>query len=306
MYERVAGVIFGTAIGDAIGYQVEFQDVKPSAPEVDGMLTTPCLYSDDTQMMRAVFEGLIRAGEFHDVGKAATEVAEEFIAWLHSPENNRAPGNTCLAACRELDSGTHWTSSGVADSKGCGSVMRSMAYGVWFHNFTKDILASEWAALHGSMTHAHPAAIASTAAMAAAIHSLMNGRTPERAYGQAIEAAKIRHADTALMLGQVAGFVREERSPDEVLDQWRGWTGDEAICAAMYVFLRHPTDPRAAILEAANSPGDSDSIACMVGALVGAHVGLRPFPDEWKTGVEKSDELEVLTHRVLKATRLRA
>ena len=32
----------------------------------------------------------------------------KFIEWLNSPDNNRAPGNTCLNACYALDEGKPW------------------------------------------------------------------------------------------------------------------------------------------------------------------------------------------------------
>jgi ADP-ribosylglycohydrolase len=156
--QRIEGVIYGTAIGDAIGYQVEFERVMPSEPKVVGMNSSPCLYSDDTQMMRAVFEGLLRARTWNDVTKSGREVAEEFIAWSQSPENNRAPGNTCMAACRNLINGDTWVESGIKDSKGCGSAMRAMAYGVWFRDEPAWKLPAMWAAAHGGITHGHPAA----------------------------------------------------------------------------------------------------------------------------------------------------
>ena len=46
-----------------------------------------------------------------------------------------------------------------------------------------------------------------------------------------------------------------------------------------------------ALLEAANSVGDSDSIATLVGALVGARCGLRSLPTDWVGHVERSPEL---------------
>lgn len=48
-----------------------------------------------------------------------------------------------------------------------------------------------------------------------------------------------------------------------------GWIADEAVSAALYVFLRHPNDPQAALYEAVNTPGDSDSIATLAGAFSG-------------------------------------
>lgn len=56
-----------------------------------------------------------------------------------------------------------------------------------------------------------------------------------------------------------------------------GWAADEAVAAAVYVFLRHPDDLHAALVEAVNTPGDSDSIATLAGALVGARTGWQAF-----------------------------
>src|SRR5439155_17604489 len=69
------------------------------------------------------------------------------------------------------------------------------------------------------------------------------------------------------------------------------WAAHEAIAAAVYLFTRHPDDPRTAILEGANTPGDSDSIATLAGSLVGARAGLGALPAEWVRDVERSDEL---------------
>jgi ADP-ribosylglycohydrolase len=82
--------------------------------------------------------------------------------------------------------------------------------------------------------------------------------------------------------------------PDVTLDRLRGWAAHEAIAAALYVFVRHPSEPRAAILEGANTPGDSDSIASIAGALVGARCGLGALPAEWVRDVERSEELLAL------------
>ncbi len=60
------------------------------------------------------------------------------------------------------------------------------------------------------------------------------------------------------------------RSPDGFL---LGWAADEALAAAVYIFMRHPDNIQAALTEAVNTPGDSDSIATLVGALVGARIG---------------------------------
>lgn len=58
-----------------------------------------------------------------------------------------------------------------------------------------------------------------------------------------------------------------------------GWAADEALAAALYVFMRHPDNLHAALVEAVNTPGDSDSIATLAGALVGARVGSKQLAE---------------------------
>ncbi|MEO9256654.1 MAG: ADP-ribosylglycohydrolase family protein, partial [Tepidiformaceae bacterium] len=70
-----------------------------------------------------------------------------------------------------------------------------------------------------------------------------------------------------------------------------------AISAAMFVAARHENDLRGALLEGANGSGDSDSIATLAGALLGARLGLEALPADWVRDVERSDELLALAGR---------
>ena len=85
------------------------------------------------------------------------------------------------------------------------------------------------------------------------------------------------------------------------IDAARDGEAHEAIAAAAYVVARHPADPRAAILEAANTPGDSDSIATLAGALTGAQAGLERLPADWIDDVERGQELQALAARAADA-----
>ena len=52
----------------------------------------------------------------------------------------------------------------------------------------------------------------------------------------------------------------------------------ESVPAAFAVARRHPDDAWAACVEAASLGGDTDTMAAIAGAMVGAHVGLRGLP----------------------------
>ena len=54
-----------------------------------------------------------------------------------------------------------------------------------------------------------------------------------------------------------------------------------AEAVAIYAFLKHPDDYRAAIESVIRLGGDTDTVAAITGALVGARVGKAGIPKEW-------------------------
>ena len=90
---------------------------------------------------------------------------------------------------------------------------------------------------------------------------------------------------------EVLGTHDEEtdhRSTDGFL---RGWCADEAIASAVYLFARNKSNIQDAMSEAVNTPGDSDSIATLTGALIGAYSG-NVYEDENLNYLENKDLFE--------------
>ncbi|MET8466997.1 ADP-ribosylglycohydrolase family protein, partial [Micromonospora zamorensis] len=53
-------------------------------------------------------------------------------------------------------------------------------------------------------------------------------------------------------------------------------------------------DPVAALARGATTAGDSDSIAALAGAFVGAAVGMSAWPSGWADRIEYADQLATL------------
>ena len=68
----------------------------------------------------------------------------------------------------------------------------------------------------------------------------------------------------------------------------------ESVPAAFAVARRHPDDAWAACVEAASLGGDTDTMAAMAGAMVGAHAGLRGLPRDAVQLVRQVNRLEML------------
>ncbi len=54
-----------------------------------------------------------------------------------------------------------------------------------------------------------------------------------------------------------------------------------SLAVALQIWLRHYDDAQAAITEAVRCGGDTDTVAAIVGGMVGARVGRSGLPDAW-------------------------
>ncbi len=262
--------------------------------ERDGQRFAP--YTDDTQMAEIVLRSLVENGTAAASFEPAMEaMGAGFGEWSVNPQGgHRSPGNSCMAGAKQLSAGVLWREAGDLRAGGCGSVMRAYPFGLMFFDDLEK--AEHWAVEHSRMTHGQPWALAACAAMAVGMAHEMNGAKAEVTLAAMAEAAGRYDAETARMAEMALADARSGRDPVEVLGELKGWTAHEAIAAAMFVVARHPDDLRGALLEGANASGDSDSIATLAGALLGARHGVGAIPAEWVRDVERTTELRALAN----------
>ena len=296
-------VLFGLALGDALGYPTEFLTLTDIQERygATGIQAPPdpALYTDDTQMTLALTEGLLDAGLSADLDAQMSAIGKHFIAWAHSPENNRAPGRTCLNGVGRFASGIHWRESGIAHSKGCGSAMRVATIGYLYQH--DEAKLREVAHYSGTITHGHPAAIAASIAGAYLVKLALDD-VPVAQYLSKTMAFCDGISDefdrAMLRIGHVLGWGSETHALKHLGE---GWVGEEAIALALYCVLRYPDDYVSAVRRGANTNGDSDSIACIAGGIMGARLGIDAIPQAWRERCEKHDYLLDLSKRMAQA-----
>jgi len=298
--DNVKGLIFGLAIGDALGYPTEFMTLGRIKSDFgpDGITDypkLPALFTDDTQMSIAVAEALIKTGD-QDLETIMEAVKDECIKWRHSPENNRAPGNACLAGVSAMERGVHWTESGVADSKGCGSAMRVAPIGYFYQHDPEKL--KQVARASGICTHGHRTAVAASIGAAYLVKLALDGIEPDRMIPETLSftAGISREFDTAL--SKVSECLDWPNEEDALKHLGEGWIGEEAVALALYCFLKYPGDYTKTVLRGANTNGDSDSVACIAGGISGAYLGIDAIPDKWINNIEKMQYLHSLADRL--------
>ena len=78
----------------------------------------------------------------------------------------------------------------------------------------------------------------------------------------------------------------------------QGWVGDEAFVMALYVVIRHSSDLKACLRVSVNHSGDSDSVSCIAGSILGALNGIGVVPQEWIACLAEKDRMEHFLTRI--------
>ncbi len=302
---KFRGSLVGAAVGDALGMPTEYISDNELESNFGGRVASfqkasdyhPCShldagqYTDDTQQVILLAESLRDKSGFdiHDFGKRMGE-------WAHKcrtePGFNRYAGGTSISASMKLYEGVSPFETGVRRPT-CGSAMRIAPIGLFYH---KDMVALEQYAKDASaITHTHPAAIDSAVLISYMIASGINGVPVDEAV---FEASSLLRSDLLKNVNFViAGRDRNPKDVAAVIGSSE--SSYETVPMALHCFLHSPDDFEKTVIEAANlTPGDTDSIACIAGAISGAYNGLNNIPKRFKT-VEDYDDILKLADALL-------
>lgn len=325
---KASGVMFGLAYGDALGKPTEFltyekalQRFGPKGPRA--LRGEPALVTDDTQMTLAVADALLDVLPVGPWSAASLEapLRSRYLAWAKSPENNRAPGMTCLRAIGRLAEGGPWVTATEAGSKGCGANMRVAPIGL-VPGLT-DAGRAAAAQFQAALTHGHPTALAASDLTAFAVYWLAGGMPPgellDALRRRCVEQREIYHItwlgelwerrlapdpnkfiargwDECLAALNVVADALGPADPaaafDPCLATGAGWIAEEALATALFCFLLWTDSPVDMLGRAAATSGDSDSIASIAGAFAGAAFGFEAWPAAWADQIEYREQLD--------------
>lgn len=325
--DKICACLIGGAIGDALGYQIEFnRDILEHEytryPDNEGLI------SDDTQMTLFTANALIwRETRGYLKGIAPSYVDALYlgykdwydtqwpnrdehtsICWLKNVRGlneRRAPGTTCLSALAGKKVGT--IEKPINNSKGCGAVMRVAPIGLYLND---PIEVGKTAALSSALTHGHPLGIIPSYVLATIIYYLAQENYElEEAIDSALKQYQENYTDCDKeinqdfldLIGKALILAETNISDLEAIQKLgEGWVAEETLAIALYSCLKHKDSFKEAIICAVNHAGDSDSTGAITGNIMGAYLGMESIPHYYIAHLELKDVIMEIANDLAK------
>jgi ADP-ribosylglycohydrolase len=322
MYNKILGVLLGAAVGDAMGAATELRTpdeiFKTFGHWVTEFETPPA----------DVFAGGRKAGQITDdfssayftirailaaSGKITPQVARAgILAWAKSEYFETFAGPTTRAAINELiEEGQLKANSllGRCGKATNGAAMKAFAGGVFLPGNWNS--AVDAAISIAEVTHPYHLCLSGAAAIAAAVSEAISEKaTVDSIFDAGLYGAK-RGAEVGIKRGmQIAGpsvWKRMELARKIVLGESDPAAGlfaiseligtgihvSESVPAVFGILCLSKGDVETGIQYAVNIGDDTDTIATMVGAILGGYNGASGWGDKYIAQIEENNQIDL-------------
>ncbi len=305
--DQIRGVVYGQAIGDALGLGAEFltkSQVKKYYPygltRYGQILRDSHVrrwemgsWTDDTDQMLCIMDSLLQKREVN-----VSDIALKLYEW--AAHGGMGIGRTVASVLFSSDflADPHsvakriWEESGQ-ESAANGGVMRTSILGVWDYQYPEQVKHN--AEVVCKITHYDPRCVGSCVLVCLTISSLLRGQDVETILQQSrIEAETYDH--------QVLEYLDKAQESIEALDLDEGLDPEtdnfgqigytlKALGAGFWA-LKNAPSYKEGILRVIYEGGDADSNAAVAGAILGARFGFTQLPQKLVEGLAHKQALE--------------
>lgn len=310
--DQVRALLYGLAVGDAVGLPAELRQrtelVRQPVTDLSGHGThdqPPGTYSDDTALALCQAEALAERVP-NEVEKFVADMHDMLLRWYEDAEWTASGSHFDLSlsmrtALMYLESGVNPAElpEFVEHAHGNDALVRALPISLIGRGRTPRELFD---IVQGvvSLTHPHPLAVLSASYAVLLGHALVEGSALSTALSTAsgqlpelFEAARLRPEQQArfdrIRRGQLGG------TSAEALDS----QGDAVATLEVALWcLLTTTDYRGAVLAATNLGDDADTNAALTGGLAGLCYGMGGIPDAWVRQLARSAEVGALADRL--------
>ena len=288
---RAVGAVLGSAAGDALGAGYEFTYPTPDQEiaMIGGGLSNgaPGEWTDDTQMAVAILDVIATGNTDLDA------IGANFLAWYTAGPADI--GNQTRSVLSSVDQPEDLPASAAAyldahqKSAGNGGLMRTAPVALAALDDRAEI--ARLAGSIASLTHAHPDSVAACVLWSLAIQEAVTTAEADRVFDwETVVRNGLQHVDKDHKERWDKLIVESVTGPPGMFIP-NGWvvTAFQAALSAIVntpVPEEQPADPlRHALVAAVRVGHDTDTVAAIAGALLGARWGASAIPGQWRAAV---------------------
>jgi len=295
--ERIRGIIYGLAVGDALGKGAEFfpkdkvQQMYPQGLTDYSQIRNRSLWgkgewTDDAAQMLCILDSLVEKGCVDSLN-----IARGFRQWADS--DGRGIGQQTFKILYAPDflydpysAAAHWWEKSKRTSAPNGAVMRTAVLGIWEFQQLERVASN--ADKICRITHADPRCVASCVAVSVAIACLLRGMS----LPDAIRSAEQYAEPYSLDVKDFFRLAQHGTLSDLCLDEAGAIGYTYKTMAAGLWALNHASTFEDGLIQIINEGGDADTNGAVAGALLGAKFGFSAIPHRLVTGLLNKDFLE--------------
>lgn len=300
---KIKSIIFGLAVGDALGVPVEFssrEELDNSPVEtMEGFGTYPFpagTWSDDTSMTLASLDSLASGINYNDM-------MNKFCEWIYNDKYTPSDETFDMGNTTSFAIDDYYTKNKPALScgrsgeydNGNGSLMRISPIVLYCYYSMARILplSSRMQYINNisALTHAHPRSMLGCGVYAFILWELLN--TPEKtSVINGIKKAKDYYSAHT----EAAHYVRILDGDISLLKRNEIKSGGYVVsCLEAALWCLLTTDSYTeCVLKAVNLGDDTDTTAAVAGSLAGALYGYDSIPQEWLDTLIRSEFIDKL------------
>ena len=282
--DKFKGAILGCFLGDAFGSGFEGMNPEKARFHMNNLSKTfPRSYTDDTDMTLAVAESIVQSS-----GVSPEDIAKQFSLYC---DLTRGYAIGAIKSVQALRAGMKWYDVARVvfenGSFGNGAAMRVSPVGLFYHH---DLEGLRRAAIEqANITHVHPLGQWGAVMQARSI-GLAVSQNPKGPFKkeqmvtdlrEILWGGPIEYMKALNKIEEMVAQGKKLQSREVVQSLGNGVEAHLSVPSACYIAITYSPDFYDAIRAAISLGGDTDTIAGMVGAIVGAHAGEKGLPGEW-------------------------
>lgn len=295
---KIVNALIGHALGDAMGTPMEFFNrkylqenrVKEMLGNIGQHKEPVGSWSDDTSMELATIDSIINKKTID-----YDDIMNNFLLWIeqgkYTPTNHAfGVGRTCLMSIYNYKKGKPSLECGSNDIKHMsnGSLMRILP--VALYSYSKKLSIEDIEILTNnisSLTHRQEAVRFACFIYVMYIIDLLNGHNKEEAYIN-MKNRNYNYSDTTINLYN--RLLKEDIRKLNINDINSSGYIVDTLEASFWCLLTN-SSYEDTIVEAINLGQDTDTIACISGAMAGIIYGYDNIPNRWLEKLQQKDYL---------------